>query len=92
MIFLYSIGTKIFALHKNISVLLENMPLIQKFSGTITIHAQKSINDKKRSTKSLANHKKLFNSISIVVPCHNEEMNVTSLIDSLRKYYNDYTT
>ena len=90
--FLYSPFTGIFLPYfKNISVLLENMPGLQKLSGNITIHAQKSIVDKNiNSNETLAIHKNLFNSVSIVVPCHNEEMNVKSLIELLMKYFDDY--
>jgi len=89
--FLYGpLAGKLLPYLKNISVLLENMPVVQKFAGSITIHAQKSDIENKHSFKSLANHQNLFNSVSIVVPCHNEEKNVQSLIESLFNYFNEY--
>lgn len=90
--FLYApLSGRYFKYFKNISVLFENMPGFQKFSGNITIHAQKPIVEgKQKEIKSLAVHKNLFDSISIVVPCRNEEMNVESLVSSLLKYFNEY--
>lgn len=89
--FLYGpLAGKLLPYLKNISVLLENMPGIQNLSGNITIHAQKSDIKNKCSYKSLAKHQILFKSISIVVPCHNEERNVKSLIESLFKYFDEY--
>ena len=75
--FLYAPFTGAFLPYfKNISVLLENMPGLKVF-GNITIHAQKPIKKNCiKKSESLATYKNLFDSISIVIPCHNEGMNV----------------
>lgn len=90
--FLYAPFTGVFLPYfKNISVLLESMPGLKKFSGNITIHAQKPIKKNYiKKNESLAIYKNLFYSISIVIPCYNEGMNVKSLIELLMKYYDEY--
>lgn len=75
---------------RNLSIMLENMPLIQTLSGAIIIHAQKPPRIIQRPKVSLTMHKELNNSISIVIPCYNEEMNIVSLVEGLFDHYSDY--
>src|SRR4030095_11064756 len=39
---------------------------------------------------SLCRHKQLHQAISVVIPCHNEEMNITPLLTQLKAFFNDY--
>lgn len=43
-----------------------------------------------RPLVNLARHPQLFNSTSVVLPCHNEEMNIPSLINALLQTYGEY--
>jgi glycosyltransferase involved in cell wall biosynthesis len=38
----------------------------------------------------LATHPKLFGAVSFVIPCHNEEMNITRLVDRIMGFYGPY--
>jgi dolichol-phosphate mannosyltransferase len=88
--FLYSLIPKsINIFFKNISVILENTPLIKILSRTIIIKAVKS-GQKKNDPKSLCYHKKLFNKITVVIPCYNEEMNIAPIYKSICELYGDY--
>ena len=75
---------------RNLSILLENAPGIQTLAGSILIHAQKPPRVADRPKVSLCEHKQLRKAISVVIPCHNEEMNIEPLIDQIKKFYGEY--
>jgi SAM-dependent methyltransferase len=75
---------------RNLSILLENLPGIQTLAGSILIHAQKSPRIVEGPKVSLFEHEQLRNAISVVIPCHNEEMNIEPLIRQLRDFYGEY--
>ena len=75
---------------RNLSVLLENMPLVRSLAGRIVLHAQRPPRSVARGAVSLCTHDVLRQSISFVIPCHNEEMNLRALVDGLRSHYGDY--
>jgi dolichol-phosphate mannosyltransferase len=77
-------------LFRNLSIILENAPGIRTLAGSILVHGQKPPRVVERPAVSLAFHAELKRSLSVVVPCYNEEMNVPSLVDGLRRFYNDY--
>lgn len=74
----------------NVSVLLENMPLVQSLAGRIVLHAQRPPRTVPRAAVSLCGHDMLRDAVSFVVPCHNEEMNMPALVDGLRGHYGEY--
>jgi len=70
---------------------LEHTPLLREFCGTLYIWGKKPGDEQaRRPPVNLAEHPGLRNSVSIVVPCHNEEMNVPLLVDTLLNMYSDY--
>lgn len=75
---------------RNLSIVLENMPLVRRFAGSILLHAQKPPRIVPRVTRSLAEHRELHGAVSVVIPCHNEEMNVEPLVHGLREMYGAY--
>ncbi|ARV61774.1 glycosyl transferase family 2 [Nostocales cyanobacterium HT-58-2] len=75
---------------RNLSILLENTPGIQNLAGSILIHAQKPPRVVERPKISLFEHEQLRKSVSVVIPCHNEEMNVEPLVNKLRDFYGEY--
>lgn len=75
---------------RNVSTLLENSPVLKRFAGRILVHAQKPPREVPREAVSLFRHEQLRDAISIVVPCHNEEMNVAPLVEGLRRHYGPY--
>lgn len=75
---------------RNLSIILENAPVIRTLAGAILVHAQKPPRNVERPAVSLASHASLTRSLSVVVPCYNEQMNVGPLVDGLRRLYNDY--
>ena len=75
---------------RNLSILLENAPAVKRLAGSILVHAQKPPRQKKPVKISLFAHESLRGAVSVVVPCHNEEMNVTPLIDRILDLYGDY--
>jgi len=58
-------------------------------SGSIVIHAKKP-GDSSRAFQSLADHPMLRRQVSVVVPCHNEEMNLVPLVIRLRDLFDAY--
>ncbi len=74
---------------ESLSVVAENVPLLNRFAGGIIIHARKA-GHADRPRVSLAEHPGLINAVSVVVPCHNEESNIAALVDALRTYYGPY--
>ena len=77
-------------LMRNLSILLENAPFVRIFAGRILIHAQRPPREVARRPVSLARHPTLKGAVSVVVPCHDEEMNVRPLVEGLIGLYGDY--
>ena len=77
-------------LMRNLSILLENFPGVRGMAGSILVHAQKPPRVVPRPKVSLFEHESLRDSISVVIPCHNEEMNVEPLVNRLRELHDDY--
>jgi len=75
---------------RNASILLENAPLIRTMAGSILIHAQKSPRKKEPPKVSLFKHESLRRAISVVIPCHNEEMNIAPLVERILTLYGEY--
>jgi dolichol-phosphate mannosyltransferase len=75
---------------RNLSTLLENAPLVRTLAGRILIHAKKPPRVAIRPAVSLVRHETLMGAVSVVVPCHNEEMNVGPLVDGLCRHYDGY--
>jgi SAM-dependent methyltransferase len=76
---------------QNLAFVLEHVPLIREFCGTLYIWATKP-GDKEacRRQVSLERHVALFGSVSVVVPCRNEESNVRRLVSGLLQMYGKY--
>lgn len=74
---------------RNLSTLLENTPVLQTFAGSLLIHAQKPPKVVEHHV-SLCEYEQLKNAVSIVIPCHNEEMNIEPLIERLKGFFGDY--
>ncbi|MGB7158724.1 MAG: glycosyltransferase [Tepidisphaeraceae bacterium] len=77
-------------LFRNLSILLENAPLVKTLAGSTLIHAQKPPRIVERPAVSLCGHESLRNAVSVVIPCHNEEMNIAPLIAGLKRHFDDY--
>jgi SAM-dependent methyltransferase len=75
---------------RNLSILLENAPVVRSLAGSILIHAQKPPRTREQPHISLCEHSTLHQAISVVVPCHNEEMNLEPLVNQLRALYDAY--
>jgi SAM-dependent methyltransferase len=75
---------------RNVSILLENAPLIRTMAGSILVHGQKPPRQKEKRKVSLFTHESLRGAVSVVIPCHNEEMNVGPLVECVLDLYGDY--
>lgn len=76
---------------QSIAFVFEHAPLIRELCGTLYIWARKPpVLGSRRPWTSLARHRELFGSTSVVVPSHNEEMNVGPLVETLLHLYGDY--
>jgi SAM-dependent methyltransferase len=75
---------------RNLSILLENAPGIRTLAGSILIHAQKPPRLVEQPRSSLFEHEQLRNTVSVVIPCHNEEMNIEPLITKLMELFGEY--
>lgn len=89
--FVYAPLTKsLIWLLRNLSILLENTPVVQTLAGSILLHAQKPPRVVEPELRSLCEHNMLKGKVSVVIPCHNEEMNIRPLIMRLEAFYGDY--
>lgn len=75
---------------RNLSILLENAPLVRCLAGSILLHAQKPPRTPLAPRVSLFRHECLRNAVSVVVPCHDEEPNVRALVERLLALYGEY--
>jgi dolichol-phosphate mannosyltransferase len=77
-------------LFRNLSIVLENAPVVRTLAGSILVHAQKPPRFVDRQRPSLFAHESLRRALSVVIPCHNEEMNIGPLVMGLRDLYGEY--
>jgi glycosyltransferase involved in cell wall biosynthesis len=75
---------------RNLSILLENAPLVRTMAGSILLHAQKPPRTKQSRKISLFSHEALRGAVSVVIPCHNEETNVGPLVERILDLYGEY--
>jgi dolichol-phosphate mannosyltransferase len=70
---------------------LEQLPGIRKLCGTLFICAVKPGRaSMERPRRDLARHDVLSDAVSVVVPCHNEAMNIPRLVHALTATYDRY--
>lgn len=74
---------------RNFSILLENMPVFRTLAGAILIHGQVPGTSLSEAV-GLCGSTTLRSKVSVVIPCHNEEMNVSLLVCRLISLYGDY--
>jgi dolichol-phosphate mannosyltransferase len=75
---------------RNLSILLENAPVIRRLAGSILVHAQKPPRRKELRKVSLFAHESLRGAVSVVIPSHNEEMNIGPLVERILDLYGEY--
>jgi hypothetical protein len=89
--FLYSpIPRWLMMIARNLSLVLENTPGLRQLAGIILLHAQRPPRDLPRPAVCLAEHPELHDAVSVIIPCHNEEMNVQPLVEGLLQHYDEY--
>jgi dolichol-phosphate mannosyltransferase len=76
---------------QSLALIVEHAPVLRELCGTLYIWGKKPGNEEMRRPRvNLARHPELFGAVSVVVPCHNEEMNVAPLVEALKRMYDDY--
>jgi glycosyltransferase involved in cell wall biosynthesis len=75
---------------RNLSVVLENTPGIRTLAGAIVLHAQRPPRPTVVPHSMIRVDEKFRNAVSVVVPCHNEEMNIEPLVTQLYALFGDY--
>jgi dolichol-phosphate mannosyltransferase len=76
---------------QSLAFVVEHAPLIREACGTLYIWAMKpERREVRRRRVNLARHAQLFDSTSVVVPCHNEAMNIPHLVETLIEMYDPY--
>lgn len=68
---------------------LEHAPAVRDLCGTLYIWARRP-GVRQRPAADLARHCQFDNDVSVVVPCHNEDMNIHPLVDALIRHYGRY--
>ncbi|MBZ5583225.1 MAG: glycosyltransferase [Acidobacteriia bacterium] len=74
---------------QSLAFVVEHAPLLREVCGTLYIWARKP-GGERRPFVNLAEHPQFFDAVSFVAPCHNEEMNVPRLVESLLGFYGPY--
>jgi hypothetical protein len=75
----------------DLSAIMQNAPGIRTFSGAMVAYGRKP-GKSNEPVPAITEHASLHGRISVVVPCHNEEMNIGLLVDRLRALYDAYIT
>jgi dolichol-phosphate mannosyltransferase len=74
-----------------LAFILEYAPIIRHLCGSLYIWAKKPGEEGAlRAQVNLASHAELYGSVSVVVPCHNEEMNIYPLSQKMLQMYGNY--
>jgi dolichol-phosphate mannosyltransferase len=68
----------------------EHLPGVREGCGQLFISARLPGPESRRRRPDLARHERFRDAVSVVVPCHNEEMNIPRLVDALRQSYDSY--
>ena len=74
---------------RTLGFMAEHAPLVRELCGTLYIWAKKP-GGRARQLVNLAEYEELRGSVSVVAPCHNEEMNVPPLVEALVGMYGPY--
>jgi SAM-dependent methyltransferase len=75
---------------RNLSIILENTPGLRTLAGSILLHAQKPPPPTIYPTVGLIMDDTFRRAVSVIVPCHNEEMNVRPLVCRLVGLFDQY--
>jgi dolichol-phosphate mannosyltransferase len=75
---------------QSVAFIAEHTPVVRELCGTLYIRARKPGGPPVRRFISLAGHAQLSRSVSFVVPCHNEEMNLRPLVNGILGFYGSY--
>jgi dolichol-phosphate mannosyltransferase len=75
---------------QSVAFVAEHTPIVREMCGTLYIRARKPGGPGARPYVNLATHGELRRSVSFVVPCHNEEMNLHQLVESILGFYGPY--
>jgi len=75
---------------QSVAFVAEHTPIFREMCGTLYIRAKKPGGPAARPFVNLAADSKLYRAVSFVVPCHNEEMNIPRLVDSILGFYGPY--
>ncbi|MGA8595875.1 MAG: glycosyltransferase, partial [Bryobacteraceae bacterium] len=81
---------KLIWLLRNLSIIFENTPGLRTLAGTILLHGQKPPAFSTYPRVRLTVDDMFQRAVSMVVPCHNEEMNVSPLVSQLIDLFDDY--
>jgi dolichol-phosphate mannosyltransferase len=75
-----------------VGLILERCPIARRFADVVSLRGTKpgSANGEDTLPKSLATHRQLFGTVSVVVPCHDEEANINRLVKTLLGLYGEY--
>lgn len=68
----------------------EHLPGVRELCGQLFISARLPGQAPRRRRPDLTRHAQFRDAVSVVVPCHNEAMNVERLVDALRESYDAY--
>jgi dolichol-phosphate mannosyltransferase len=74
---------------QSLAFILDHAPIIRHLCGTLYIWLTKP-GGSERARPNLARHPQLFDSTSVVVPCHNEAMNLEPLARAMFDTYGPY--
>ena len=75
---------------RNFSIILENTSGLRTLAGSILLHAQRPPASTPSTHVSLTIDEIFRRSVSVIVPCHNEEMNVGPLVRRLLELFGNY--
>jgi len=68
----------------------EHLPGVRELCGQLFISARLPGHAPRRRRPDLTRHAQFRGAVSVVVPCHNEAMNIAGLVDALRESYDAY--
>src|SRR5262249_28755943 len=76
---------------QSVAFIAEHTPALRETCGTLYIRARKpAAGETVRPFVNLARHPQLSGAVSFVVPCHNEEMNLSQLVEAIEGFYGPY--
>ena len=81
---------KLISAVQSVAFIVEQAPAVRNLCGTLYLWARRPGVDRLRPPANLAIHGQFRQAVSVVIPAHNEEMNIAMIVSGLVRHFDEY--